>query len=48
MPGRCWAGAGQVLGRCWAGAGQVPGRCWAGAGHTGPEVQGISPIHPGC
>ena len=50
--GRCWAGAGQVLGRCCRL--QVPGRCWAGAAgagqvwHTGPEVQGISPISPGC
>ena len=50
VPGRCCTGAGDTGRRCRADRLQVPGRCWAGAGqvwHTGPEVQGISPISPG-
>ena len=51
VPGRQAAGAGQVLGRCWTGAGDTGRRCRADRSqvwHTGPEVQGISPISPGC
>ena len=48
---RCQANRLQVPGKQVAGAGQTGCRCRANrlqVWYTGPEVQGISPISPGC